>query len=236
MPDQPPTADDSSPTSSIRWVLRQVWRDVLSVYYANTPIWRLIKSAGLIFLGLFCWAGSNLLYSFQSSWWFLTYVMAYGFLLLLWGPLTHFLVVPTAIRWRRETDSSRLRWVARHSSKLNLTVFFAIVLVLGTAPVGPVTLDFQGALGDDGSDVTAELECSVSDDLVECQVSEHPGYERVVVTSGGDEVARVEAPPYEFEVRADELSSGVNGKRIEVELRDADGETVRRYIRTFPSL
>jgi hypothetical protein len=234
MSDHPTDANGETATESIRRVLTQMWRDVKSVYYANTPIWRVLKSAGLVFLGFFLWAGSNLLHSFQSSWWFLYYSMAYGFLLLFWGPFTHLVIVPTAIRWRRETESERLRWLARHASKLNLSVFFAVVLVLGTAPVGPMTLDFDVAIGDEGSDVNPTMECTATDEVVRCQVSEHEGYERVVVKSGGDRITTVDQPPYEFEVPLSELSSGVNGKRLTVELRDGEGNTVRRYIRTFP--
>lgn len=229
-----PSNDDGSLIESTRRLLGQAWRDLRSVYFANTPIWRLLKSAGLVFFGFFLWAGSNLVHSYQPSWWFLYYPMAYGFLLLAWGPFTHFVVVPTAIRWRREADSDALRWLARQSSKLNLSVFLAVVLVLGTAPVGPMTLDFQGAIASDDADVDPDLECTTGSEVVNCQISAHEGYERVVVQSGGERVATVDAPPYEFEVPLSELESGVNGKRLTIELRDAEGETVRRYIRTFP--
>jgi len=53
--------------SFVRRVLIQAWRDLLSVYYANTPIWRLFKSAGLLFFGFFCWSASSLVLSYGIS-------------------------------------------------------------------------------------------------------------------------------------------------------------------------
>jgi len=235
MSDRTRTGDAESPAALIRSALRQAWRDALSVYYANTPIWRLLKSGALLFLGFFVWSGSNLLLSYQPGWWWLTYPMAYGFVLLLWGPLTHLAVVPTAIRWRRGAEHPTARWLARHASKLNLSVFFAVVLVLGTFPVAPMTLDFAGAIGDGGSaDVDPELECNPTGDVVACQLSDSAGYDHVVVLSDGEEIVRADEPPFAFEVPVSEMDESVNGPRITVELRTGDGETVRRYIRTFP--
>lgn len=237
MTDHERTDDIESPAALLRRVCRQAWRDALSVYYANTPIWRLLKSGALLFAGFFLWSGSNLLLSYQPSWWFLTYPMAYGFVLLLWGPLTHMVVVPAAIKGRRTAQRPATRWLARHASKLNLSVFFAIVLVLGTAPVGPMTLDFAGAIGGaGGSDVNPNLECTTDGGAVHCHLSSSDGYGQVVVLSGGDAVARDEEAPYEFDVAAEDMAEGVNGPRITVELRTEDGETVRRYIRTFPTV
>jgi hypothetical protein len=70
------------------WYARQGWRDLLSVYYANTAVWRWLKSGTLVFFGFFLWAGSTVLQS-VTGWTFLNYTMAYGFLLLAWGPFTH---------------------------------------------------------------------------------------------------------------------------------------------------
>ena len=83
-----------SPLTWTRRTVRSAWNDLMSVYYANTTIWRLFKSGALIMLGLFAWSGSNLLLSYRPDWGFLYYVMAYGFVLLFWGPFTHLVVVP----------------------------------------------------------------------------------------------------------------------------------------------
>ncbi|MFB6312163.1 MAG: hypothetical protein ABEH64_13395, partial [Salinirussus sp.] len=130
------------PGEWLRQTLRGMWRDLKSVYYANTPIWRLLKSAALVFLGLFCWAGANLLLSFFQDVFVLWILLSYGFLLLLWGPLTHFVVVPLVIRLRRTANSPVTRWLSRHGSKLNLTVFVVLVLILAVYPLGIMTFQF----------------------------------------------------------------------------------------------
>jgi hypothetical protein len=233
MSDHSSNGRDDSAYATISRHLGQAWRDFRSIYYANTPIWRLLKSAGLVFMGFFLWIGSNLIYSYVS-WGILPYTMAYGFVLLVWGPLTHFVVVPAAIRARRDTTSEVVRSLARHASKINFSVFLAIVLVLGTAPVGPMMLDFDVAVGEDDTDVDPDVECTADGETVSCLISEHEGYDSVVVKSGGKRVASVDEAPYEFEVPLSDLEESINGKRITIQLRDSDGETVRQYIRTFP--
>lgn len=222
--------------SSVWTVVVQMWRDVKSVYYANTPIWRWLKSGTLVFLGLALWSGANVLLSNRPDWGWLTYVMAYGFILVAWGPLTHFLLVPLAIRLRRTAEHPLTRAVARHASKLNLTVFFTIVLVVATFAPGIMLLDFSGALGggDGAPDASATVECDrPTDGTVACSVGTTGPVDHVVVTSGSRELAVVEdGPPYEFEVPVDDLADATTGKEFVVELRDGDGATLRRYVQT----
>ena len=232
MPNDSPRTRASNP-SYPRRVLRQAWRDTLSVYYANTPIWRLAKSAGLLVFGLFCWSAANLLLSYRPDWTVLRYVIAYGFVLVLWGPLTHLVFVPFVIRLRRTGTHPAARWLSRNGSKANLSVFFAIVLVLGTFPVGPMILDFQPAFDEDRQpDVDPDLVCVKDGELIRCHLSPPDGVDHVVVTSGGTELRVVEEPPFEFELREDELESVVGQKQFGVELRDEDGDRLRGYTRT----
>lgn len=220
-------------TMGVRRILRQAWGDLLSVYYANTPAWRWLKSGGLVMLGLAVWSGANVLYSYVPEWGFLTYVMAYGFLLVVWGPLTHFLVVPGIIRLRRIADGGFERWIARNGSKVNLSVFIALVVVLGTLTPGVMLLEFSGSLGESGSgDVTADLVCEYGEETVTCQLDEPRGFDHVVVTSGDRQLERIDEPPYEFTVRRDELAETRNGASFVVELRAEDGTTLRRFVRT----
>lgn len=224
-----------APTDRLRDLIALVWRDVRSVYYANTPAWRWLKSGTLVFFGLFCWSAAGLLHSYRPGWDWLTYVMAYGFLVIAWGPLTHFLVVPASIRLRRTAERPWVRTLSRHASKLNLSVFLALVVVLGTVTPGVMLLDFRGALETDGaSDVTAEIDCTADGDLVRCSVTTEGGVERVVVTSGGEGLRTVEDPPYDFRLRRDELATVAGSEQFVVELRDADGNTLRRFVRTAP--
>lgn len=224
-----------SPGAPLAWlvkVLRAAWNDLLSVYYANTTIWRLLKSAALIFLGFFCWTGANLLLSYRPDWGFLYYIMAYGFALLLWGPLTHLAVVPTIIRFRRSGRGGIRRKIARHGSKANLTVFLLLVLVLGTFPLGVMTFEFQAPAGG-GSDanVNPQLQCTKSGGVIHCHLSDSRGIDSVVVSSGGETLKEISDPPYDFDIREENLAT-VNGDRqFTVELRDENGNTIRRYIR-----
>jgi hypothetical protein len=228
---------NESPLELVTRAVGQAWRDFLSIYYANTPIWRLFKSIGLLFFGFFCWSASNLLFSYGIDWTILQYVRSYGFVLILWGPLTHAVVVPLVIRLRRTAETPIVRTIARQGSKINLSIFLAIVLILGTAPISPMLLDFQSTLeGDSGSDIDPELSCTRSDGVVSCELSESEGIDSVVVLSGEREVERVADPPFEFTVREDELEEAVGQRVFVVELRDEDGETLRRYRRSVTSV
>jgi len=227
----------ASPLSFVRRVLIQAWRDLLSVYYANTPIWRLFKSAGLLFFGFFCWSASSLVLSYGIEWTILEYVRAYGFVLILWGPLTHAVIVPLVIRLRRTAERPIVRTIARNGSKINISIFLTIVLILGTAPISPMVLDFQSPLQDDsGADVNPDLVCSKSSGEIDCQLSDSTGIDSVVVTRGDREIERVEETPYEFTIREADLEETVGQAEFVVELRDEDGETLRRYRRYVSSV
>lgn len=233
MSDQPSTpAHPGSPVQWTRKVLRSAWNDLLSIYYANTVIWRLLKSATLVFLGFFCWSGANLLLSYRPDWGILYYVMAYGFALLFWGPLTHLVIVPTVIRIRRSGRSGPARWIARHGSKANLTVFLLIVLILGSFPLGVMTFEFQlPANGGDGGDINPELQCTRSGEVIHCHLSDSRGIDHVIVSTGGQTLQTIEEPPFDFDVNVNDLETVNGDEQFTVELRDENGETIRRYIR-----
>jgi hypothetical protein len=222
------------PGSPLQWtrrVVREGWNDFLSVYYANTPIWRLLKSAALLFLGFFCWTGANLLLSYRADWGVLYYIMAYGFALLLWGPLTHLVIVPAVIRLRRTSHGGIRSWFGRNGSKANLTVFILIVLLLGTFPPGVMTFEFQLPAGEDTADVNPQLQCTRSGEMIHCHLSDSRGIDRVVVTSGQRELATIEDPPYDFDLAASDLETVNGDTQFTVELQDEEGDTIRRYIR-----
>ncbi|MHB9288051.1 hypothetical protein ACKVMT_13540 [Halobacteriales archaeon Cl-PHB] len=228
-----PNATQEEPGSPLTWartVLLGAWRDLKSIYYANTTIWKLLKSATLLFFGFFLWTGANLLLSYQPSWWPLYYVMAYGFVLLLWGPLTHLVVVPTVIKLRRTNTGGIGRFVSRHGSKANLTVFFVIVLILGSFPLGVMTFEFQLPSGG-SDDVNPQLECTRSEGTIHCHLSDSRGIGRVVVTSGGEELEVIEDSPYDFNLQVDEVQEVRGDKQFLVVMEDEDGTTLRRYSR-----
>jgi hypothetical protein len=227
-PDEP-----THPGSPLEWthrVLSSAWQDLKSVYYANTPIWRMLKSAALVFLGLFTWAGSNLLLSIRPGWGFLWVFLSYGFVLVVWGPLTHFVVVPLVIRLRRTSQRPVTRWLSRHGSKLNLTVFALIVLVLAASPLGIMTVQFQLPAGDSAS-VNPQLQCTKAGGTVHCHLSDARGVDHVRILSGGERLQQIDQPPFDFNLDVGELETVRNEKQFTVELRDENDDLVRRYIR-----
>lgn len=228
--DNQQTPETGSPLEWSERILVGAWRDLKSVYYANSTIWKLLKSATLVFFGFFLWAGSNLLLSYQPGWGFLYYIMAYGFVLLLWGPLTHLLLVPFVIRMRRLGGGGLSRFISRHGSKTNLTIFIIIVLILGTFPLGAMTFEFQLPSGGE-SDVNPRLDCTRSGETVHCHLSDSRGIDRVVVTSGGETIEVIEEPPFEFTLDVNRMSADRGDKQFVVELQDENGDTLRRYNR-----
>jgi len=213
-------------------IVRQAWRDLLSVYYANTPVWRWLKSGSLVFLGLFLWMSGNVLLAYWTDSVTVRYALAYGFVLILWGPLTHLLVVPAVIRLRRTAENPTVRRIVRHGSKINFATFLVIVAVVGTLAPGVMLLDFSSGFGTDGGDVTAELVCQTDSDPITCELETAAGVDHVVLLAGGEEIDRNDEPPYAVSAPRDSLSEGPSGSQFVIELRGPDGDTLRRFVRT----
>lgn len=237
MPDEgtaePSVDDTTSPAEFVIGVVSAGWSTLKTVYYADSNSWRVMKSGALLFLGLFTWAGSNILYSYNPDLSFLHYLMAYGFLLIWYGPLHHVVVLPLAYRLRR--TGGGLQRLGQRLPNGMLVVFFAAVLVLGTFPVGAMTVDFQGTLESSGADISPDLHCIKSDNgtttEVHCHLSESTGVDRVVVRSGGEDIHVDDDPPYEFTIDASEVQSVRNQQQFTVVLEDEDGTMIRRYVR-----
>jgi len=213
-------------------IVRQAWRDLLSVYYANTPVWRWLKSGSLVFLGLFLWMSGNVLLAYWTDSVTVRYALAYGFVLILWGPLTHLLVVPAVIRLRRTAENPTVRRIVRHGSKINFATFLVIVAVVGLFAPGVMLLDFSSGFGTDGGDVTAELVCQTDSDPITCELETAAGVDHVVLLAGGEEIDRNDEPPYAVSAPRDSLSEGPSGSQFVIELRGPDGDTLRRFVRT----
>lgn len=215
-------------TTTIRSVLEQSWRDLLSIYYANTPIWRWLKSGALLFLGFGLWAGGSAVHS-VTGWQPVLYVMAYGFLLIVWGPLTHMLLIPLTIRLRRTAETKPARVFSRNSGKINLSIFFICVIALATFAPGVMLLDFSSS-DSGGGEISGDLICETGAETVSCEVADPQGIEKVVVLSGDETVRTVSEEPFSFEVPVDELEETSSGHRFVVEYRDGNGNTLRRFV------
>jgi hypothetical protein len=223
-----------SPLRTLRRLARSAWRTMLTVYYANSLSWRLFNSGGLVFLGFFAWAGSSTLLSYRPAWTLLEYVRAYGFVLIGYGPFHHLVVIPVYQRLRRQ---GRHLSLGGHLTFPNgsLALFFAVVLILGTCPVGPMTIEFTSALDGSGVDIDPALLCVRGDHgngtEVHCHLSESEGVDSVVVRSDGRRILTDDTPSFEFTIRAEDLESADGERRFVVDLRDEDGDLIRRYTR-----
>lgn len=224
--------------SPVQWVfetMRNSWRTLKSVYYANTVAWRVLKSGTLLFFGFFLWAGGNLLLSYQPTWLWLRYVAAYGLVLLFYGPFHHLVVIPVALRWRRSPEE-RKSTTGRHLPNTGLAVFLVAVVVLGTYPAGPLLFDFGSTLDGTGADVNPDLLCTKSTDEhahVHCHLTSSEGVDHVEVQSGGEVIAVDREPPFEWTVSEESLTEVTGQKQFQVVLRDEDGSMIRRYTRTL---
>jgi len=229
------SADASKATAigaSLAGTVSRAWSTVKTVYWANSPSWRVLKAGALVFLGFFVWAGSNILYSYNSGLDVLHYPMVYGFLLIGYGPVHHLVVIPLALRWRR-SYGLRQRLGKRMPNGM-LAVFLAAIIVLGTFPVGAMTVDFQSQLGDGSPDIDPELSCvktAGEEARVDCELESSEGVGRIVVESGGETLRTVEDPPYEFSLAESEIGEVMGDKQFTVRLEDEDGHFVRRYTR-----
>lgn len=225
-----------SPGAWVAGSLRDAWRTMRSIYYANSLSWRFLKSGALVFFGFFLWSASNLLLSYQPAWTWLHYPMSYGFLLILYGPVHHFLVIPLAIRWRRGGSDTQAR-IGRRLPTAGLALFLVAVVVLGTAPTAPVVFDFQSSLEGTSADINPDLLCTQSaasgETVVHCHLTDSEGIDHVVVMSGGERITVDRQPPFDFDVREEQLTTVTGQKQFQVVLEDADGNTIRRYTRTL---
>lgn len=218
-------------------LFRSGWNTLLTIYYASSPSWRVLKSGALLFFGFFLWAGSNILLSYRSDWTFLTYPMAYGFVLVFYGPFHHLAVIPLALAWRRRGGTYTR--VGRRLPNAGLALFLTAVVVLGTFPAaaGPMTYDFDATLEGAGADVNPDLLCTKSTNgtatEIHCHLTTAEGIDTVTVESGGKRVAVDRNPPFEFTIRESDLQEVVGQKQFQVVLRDADGDVIRRYTRTL---
>jgi len=225
-----------SPLRTLRRLARSAWRTMLTIYYANSISWRALKAGALVFLGFFAWVGASILLSYRPGWTVLHYVQAYGFLLVGYGPFHHLVVIPVYQRLRRKGTHLSLGGHF-HLPNASLAVFFALVIVLGTVPAGPMTIDFTSALDDSGVDVDPALLCVQGEHGngtdIHCHLSESEGIDRVVVRSGDRTILTDGEPPFDFTIREDQLESTRGQKRFVVDLRDPDGSLIRRYTRTL---
>jgi len=231
---------DPAPTTVLARGLRSTWHTLLTIYYANSLAWRLLKAGALFFLGFFVWAGSNILLSYFPGVTILRLALAYGFVLIVYGPVHHLLVIPVYQRLRRQGTHLSLGGHL-HLPNLSLLLFAVLVVALAVAPVAPMLIDFQSALEDSGADITPDMVCvKHTNDTgvasIHCHLTDATGVDRVAVYSGDTRLLVDDTPPYEWTVTSTELQTVMGSKRFRVDLIDADGDLIRRYTRSLPMI
>lgn len=216
----------------------RLWRTVKSIYYASTPAWQFLKSGALLMLGLFCWSAANLLLSYEPSWHWPYFFMAYGVLLIPYGPFTHLVLVPHLLPWlRRRTRGSWLHALGRHLTLTSLTLFFIAVVGLGLFPPSFMQIDFRAAASGTTPDVNPTLTCSPpeanEEAVLACHLDQTTGVGAITVQSGGTQILRREKPPFSFSLRRDQLVEVVGQSQFQVIVHDDANTPVRRFNRTL---
>lgn len=216
------------------------WHTILTIYYANSLSWRLLKAGGLFFLGCFVWAGSNILASCFSELTLLEYTTSYGFVLIGYGPVHHIAVIPLYQRLRKQGIHLTPGGHA-HLPNLSLIVFTVLVLSLAVNPLPVMVIDFQSTFDAGGGDVTTELACVKHTDAndtvgIHCHLTDETGIAQIDVQSGSTHLLTDDTPPFEFSISSTDLESTMGTKRFRVELTDTDGTLIRRFTRTLPMI
>jgi len=226
---------DTKQSKTIAGYIKQAWRDLLSIYYTNTPAWRWMKSGALFFMAFFLWTGSSVMLSVKPGWTFLHYSMAYGFVLILWGPLTHLAIVPLTIRLRRTAKHPLVRKAAINSGRLNITVFLLLVVLVGTFAPGTIMLGFSPSDGGNAGEpnVNGDVVCDFND-VISCHVEDGQGIDHVAVVSDGEVIATADEPPFEVEFDRDDVAETRTGPEFQVQFRDENDQILRRFVRTVP--
>lgn len=239
--DRRPLRDLKAPvTGRKRGPLRRLWLAYKALYYASTPAWQVLKSGALFMLGVFCWSTGNLLLSYEPSWSWIYYLMAYGFLLIPWGPVTHLLLVPHVTPFlRRRFKHPALRFVARHLSLVNFGIFAVHVVLFGLFPPSHLTFEFGATPTTQAvADMDPSLTCMRPADaaLVSCRVDPADGIGSVQVESAGKQVSLLHHTPFSFELREDQVRTVVGRREFEVLVLAPDGSLIRSYTRSFDAI
>lgn len=224
-----------NPFGSVWNLLKQGWGVLRTVYWYNSLPWRFLKAGGLLVFGFFCLSGGNLLYSFKPDWTFLHYLIAYGFLLIPYGPIHHLLVIPVSLRLGHYQVGRTLK-LGKRIPFWTLVLFALAVGWSGYTAPDVMTFEFDATSLSSTPDVNPEVTCyrsgEESDAVIHCRLPAVEGIERVEVENDGRSLLVVEDPPYEFEIKVSDLEEVVGQRNFHVVLRDQHGSMIRRYVRS----
>lgn len=237
---RPPHGRSANGTGRNHGPLRRLWLGYKALYYASTPAWQVLKSGALFILGIFCWSTGNLLLSYEPSWSWTYYLMAYGFLLIPWGPVTHLALVPHVTPFlRRRFRSVAVRFAARHLSLVNFGIFVVHVVMFGLFPPSHLTFEFDATPTETtAAAVDPALTCltAPAPHTVSCRLEASVGVSSVQVESAGEQLLILQESPFEFQLHRDRVHQIVGRREFEVHVLTEDGELIRSYTRAFGAM
>lgn len=215
---------------------KALWDILRTVYWYNSLPWRLLKSGALIVFGFFCLSGGNLLLSFKPDWTFLHYLIAYGFLLIIYGPIHHLVVIPVSLKLAHSSWGQTLR-INKRGPFWTLILFFVAVGIFGTYPLDVMTFEFSAPQLTTSHDINPKVTCYADTDteakkVIRCSLPAEEGIGYVEVENKGEVVLTDKEPPYEFSIDVADLEEVVGQKNFHVVLRTEDGQMIRRYVRS----
>jgi hypothetical protein len=221
--------------------LKSLWLAYKAIYYASTPSWRFMKSGALFLFGFFCWSAGNLLLSYEPSWTWVQFIAAYGFLVIIWGPVTHLLLVPIVTPFlRRHFRWNPAKWMSKHLSLLNFLIFLVHVILFGLYPPDHVLFEFGSIAREHPTvDVNPTLDCSRdrSAALLSCTVTPADGIGRLEIETAGEPLLQLAEAPWSFTLQEQDLVRVVGQQQFEVLVMTPDSSVIRsftKYVATIP--
>jgi hypothetical protein len=212
--------------------LKRGWEILSTVYSYNSLSWRFLKSAGLIVFGFFNLMASNLLLSYKPDWTFLYFFMAYGSLLIVYGPIHHLIVIPASLKLGRYSWARDLG-IPRWGHVCMLVLFFVAVLYFSFFPLDVMTFELKATGLTGSADISPEISCwrpEQQSTTIRCTVSNEPGIASVLVETNGEPLRTDEKAPFQFSFDESDLNEVVGQKSFAIVPQDKNGNMLRRYV------
>lgn len=219
--------------------LKRGWDILRTVYWYNSIPWRVLKSGALVVFGFFFLAGANLLHSYKPDWDFLYLLMSYGFLMIVYGPIHHLIIIPVSLRLNHYSWGRAIK-VGKRVPFWTLMAFCVAVVVFGFYPLDVMTFEFKATAVNLSHDINPELSCVLrtveEERIIRCELSPPEGIHSITVENAGRTIVTDEEPPFAFSFPEAKLEKVVGRKNFQVVLRDQYGEMIRRYVRSVSML
>lgn len=213
-------------------LIERGWEILNTVYSYNSVPWRLLKAGALIVFGFFNFMAGNLLYSYKPDWNFLKFFMAYGSLLIVYGPIHHLVVIPGSLKLGRYSWARNLK-IPQWGHVILLVTFFSAVVYFSVFPMNFMIFEIeaQGMMG--ATDIDPEVTCwrpKENSTTIKCTVSHEPGIDYVDLQTRDKTVLTSDTVPHHFSVDESNIDEVVGQKTFSIIPRDKHGNILRRYV------